>query len=306
MTSSAKIYIDTIAEYHRLANLPAPAHPLISVTRFEELKWQPEHTVTSVIRNFYTIALKKTVNAKFRYGQEPIYFNDGVLHFMAPKQIITIELPEEKITNSGWLLLIHPDFFWNTILANKIKEYEYFSYNVNEALHLSEKEEKVIVSIIENISQEYLGNIDDHTDHVILAQIELLLAYSSRFYQRQFAVRKKDNHHILDRLELLINEYFRRNDLAVKGIPSIQYISDELQISPGYLSRLLQTVTGQSTQHFLHDKLIELAKEKLSTTALSVSEIAYELGFQYSQSFCKLFKTKTNQTPSAFRQSFMR
>jgi len=307
MPVPVKIYVDTITEFHRLNNLPDPKDPVLSVLRFEDLSWKPEDLSTSVVRNFYIIALKKNTNTKFTYGQEEINFDEGVLHFMSPKQVITIETPVEEVTNSGWLLLIHPDFLWNTSLAKKIKQYEYFSYKVNEALALSLKEETTVVSIIENIYQECHNSIiDKSSKDIILAQIELLLAYSERFYQRQFISGRKSNHRILAQLELLINEYFKSGDLIKRGIPTIRYISDELHISPNYLSRLLQVNTGQSTKSILHDKLIELAKEKLSTTELSISEIAYELGFKSPQSFSKLFKIKNSQTPLEFRQSFNR
>lgn len=299
-----KIYVNTIAEFHRLSNRPEPEHPLLSITRCEEASWKPASGVTSLIRNFYTIALKKNVNAKFWYGQQEIDFNKGVLHFMLPKQVISIDESIQESNHTGWVLLIHPDFLWNTPLAKKIKQYEYFNYNVNEALHLSAKEETIIINVFENIFQEYHSGIDACSQDIILAQIELILAYAERFYQRQFVTRKKDNHRILEKLELLTREYFKSNDLAVKGIPTVQFIADELHISSNYLSRLLRTITGQTTQQFLQDRLMDFAKEKLSTTDLSVSEIAYELGFKHSQSFNKIFKTKTSQTPLEFRQSF--
>ncbi|WP_317132458.1 helix-turn-helix domain-containing protein [Pseudobacter ginsenosidimutans] len=204
----------------------------------------------------------------------------------------------------GWMLFIHPDFLWNTPLAKKIKQYEYFSYSTNEALFLSDKEETIMNGIIDNIRYEYNANIDKFSQDVIIAQLELLFTYAQRFYERQFITRKVTNHQILSRLEMLLSEYFNSNDLISKGLPTVQFVSDSLNISPSYLRSLLKTLTGQSTQQHIHDKLIEKAKEKLSTTELSVSEIAYELGFEHLQSFSKLFRAKTKQTPSEFRQSF--
>lgn len=303
MAPVKKIIINTIAEFHQLSNRPASRHPLISITRCEEADWAPEDGITSLIRNFYTISLKKNVNTKFWYGQQEMDFDKGVLHFMLPKQVISIDA-REKPAHSGWVLLIHPDFLWNTALANKIKQYEYFSYHVNEALHLSAEEEEAISNIFAGISKEYHHGIDAYSQDIILAQIELILAYGERFYQRQFITRKKDNHKILERLDMLLSGYFKNNDLAVKGMPTVQYIATALNISSGYLSRILRTVSGQTTQSFLQDKLIDFAKEKLSTSDLSVSEIAYELGFKHSQSFNKAFKLKTQQTPLEFRQSF--
>ena len=205
---------------------------------------------------------------------------------------------------SGWILLIHPDFLWNTPLAKTIKQYEYFDYSVHEALFLSNKEETMIINMMKSIQQEYHSNIDKFSQSVIIAQIELLLTYSERFYQRQFITRKITNHKILSRLEGILSDYFNSDVLAEKGLPTVQYIADKLSISPNYLSSVLKVLTGQSTQQHIHGKLIDKAKEKLSTTALSVSEIAYELGFEHPQSFSKLFKTKTNLSPLEFRELF--
>ncbi len=305
MTASTPYHIKTIAEYHRLMELPKPEHPLVSVVKFEDIKRQPNSCPKIIIHNFYSIALKKNFNAKMKYGQQDFDFDEGVMHFMSPKQVLSIQATkDEKVKHSGWLLLIHPDFLWNTPLSKKIKQYEYFSYQVNEALHLSEKEEILVTDIIQNISQEYHTNIDNFSQDVIIAQIELLLTYSERFYQRQFITRKIANHRILNQLEVLLTEYFNSDNLANKGIPTVQFIAEHLHVSANYLSRLLQILTGQSTKRFIHDKLIDLAKEKLSTTDLSVNEIAYNLGFEHPQSFSKLFKSKTNFSPLEFRQSF--
>jgi AraC-like DNA-binding protein len=305
MPSSTPVFIKTIAEYHRLMDLPKPEHPLISVVKFEEIKRKPAPCSKTIVHHFYSIALKKNFTAKMKYGQQDFDFDEGVMHFMSPKQTLSIQASSNKALNhSGWLLLIHPDFLWNTPLAKKIKQYGYFGYNVNEALHLSEKEETLVTDIIEKIAQEYHTNIDNFSQDVIIAQIELLLTYSERFYQRQFITRKIANHKILTQLEDFLTTYFHEDNLAHKVIPTVQFTADNLHISANYLSRLLQLLTGQSTKQFIHDKLIDLAKEKLSTTDLSVNEIAFSLGFEHPQSFSKLFKTKTNQSPLAFRQSF--
>ena len=305
MNALTPIHIKTIAEYHRLRELAKPEHPLISVIKFENLKRLSTDSPISLIHNFYTIALKKNFNAKMKYGQQDFDFDEGIMHFMSPKQVLSIQASaEEEFKHTGWLLLIHPDFLWNTPLSKKIKQYEYFSYNVNEALHVSEKEETLVTDIIEKISQEYHNNIDNFSQDVIIAQIELLLTYAERFYQRQFITRKITNHRILNQLDVFLTAYFNEDNLANKGIPTVQFIAAHLNISANYLSRLLQLLTGQSTKQFIHEKLINLAKEKLSTTDLSVNEIAYSLGFEHPQSFNKLFKTKTNQSPLAFRQSF--
>lgn len=295
--------IKSISEFHEFRDLPKPEHPLVSVYNFEDLKYLNENEPKSLILDFYSIALKKNANAKMRYGQQEYDFKEGVLLFIAPGQVFSIE-GNAELQHTGYSLLIHPDFLWNTPLAQKMKQYEYFDYAVHEALHLSDKEEKMILDIIKNIQQEYQSNIDKFSQDVIIAQIELLLTYSERFYNRQFITRKISNHEILSRLEKLLEDYFSSDSLQKKGLPTVHEIAENLHVSPNYLSGLLKSLTGQSTQQHIHNKLIEKAKEKLSTTHLSISEIAFELGFEHQQSFSKLFKTKTNVSPIAFRQSF--
>jgi AraC-like DNA-binding protein len=296
--------IKTISEFHRLKGLPKPEHPLISVINVESFKHAPDIEMENMVFDFYLIALKRNCNAKFRYGQQQFDFDEGVMGFMAPNQVFGIEQDGEEIAKpSGWMLFIHPDFLWNTPLAKTIKQYEYFGYSVNEALFLSEKEETIIINIIQNIQQEYHSNIDEFSQDIILSQIEVLLNYAERFYRRQFITRKKSNHKILGRLEELLTDYFNDDNFG-KGLPTVQYVARSLNVSSNYLSTMLKEMTGQSTQQHIHGKLIEKAKEKLSTTELTVTEIAYDLGFEHSQSFSKLFKTKTHSSPLEFRQSF--
>ena len=297
--------VKTISEFHQLRGLPRPEHPLVSVVNLEDFNPALITEKTNVVLDFYTVSIKRCLSAKFRYGQQEYDFDEGVMFFMAPGQVFGIEREAHSAAKlSGWILAVHPDFLWNAPLAKTIKQYEYFDYSVNEALFLSEKEEATMTGILQNIQHEYHANIDKFSQDIIIAQIELLLRYSERFYQRQFITRKITNHAILNRLEEVLAEYFNSDDLAEKGLPSVQSIAEALNVSPNYLSGLLKVLTGQSTQQHIHDKLIEKAKEKLSTTDLSVTEIAYELGFGHPQSFSKLFKTKTNLSPSEFRQSF--
>jgi len=297
--------IKSISEYHQALGLPKPEHPLISVINLESVQRQSSNEPISLVFDFYSISLKRNCKAKFKYGQQRYDFDEGVMFFMSPGQVFGIEIEKDMpIRRTGWLLLIHPDFLWNTALAKTIKQYEYFDYSVNEALFLSDKEETAIIGIMQSIQQEYNSNIDKFSQGIIIAQLELLLVQSDRFYHRQFITRKISNHQILIRLENMLDEYFNSDDLVNKGLPSVQSIAGSLNVSPNYLSELLKVLTGQSTQQHIHDKLIEKAKEKLSTTSLSVSEIAYELGFEHPQSFSKLFRTKTNLSPLEFRQSF--
>lgn len=297
--------IKSITEFHQVRGLAKPEHPLISVIDYSSIKHSSDEVETSWILDFYSISVKRTSNAVMKYGQQEYDFNEGVMFFMAPGQVFSVTIdPHSTIKHSGWMLLIHPDFLWNSSLAKKIKQYEYFDYSVNEALFLSHKEETILDNIIQHIRQEYHSNIDQFSQNIIISQIETLLNYSERYYQRQFITRKITNHKILDSLESFLTEYFDQKDLITKGLPTVHDIASKLNISPSYLTGLLKVLTGQNTQQHIHEKLIEKAKEKLSTTPLSVSEIAYELGFEHPQSFSKLFKSKTNTSPLEFRQSF--
>ncbi|MEO7211395.1 helix-turn-helix transcriptional regulator [Mucilaginibacter sp.] len=304
MAGTQPLRLKTISEFHQFRGLPKPEHPLVSVINLEDVNELPSGEM-SMVKDFYSIALKRNFNIKMKYGQQEYDFDEGTMFFMAPGQVLRLEVDVvTTLKQSGWMLLFHPDFLWNTPLAKNIKQYEYFDYSVNEALFLSEKEETIIAGIMQNIQQEYHSNIDKFSQDIIIAQVVLLLNYSDRFYHRQFITRKIANHQVLDRLENILAHYFKNDALATQGLPTVAYIADALNVSPGYLSGLLKTLTGQSTQQHIHNTLIEKAKEKLSTTALSVSEIAYGLGFEHPQSFSKLFKTKTNLSPLEFRASF--
>lgn len=297
--------IKTISEFHHLRNLPTPEHPLISVINVEDMKHFHDDDPHIFVYDFYFIALKRNCDVKMKYGQQEYDFDEGTMFFISPNQVFGVEHGNnKKEKRSGWMLLIHPDFLWNTSLAKNIKQYEYFDYSVHEALFLSEKEESVMNNIIDNIQTEYHSNIDKFSQDIIIAQLEVLFNYADRFYHRQFLTRKITNHQILEQLEEILGKYFDSDDLINKGLPSVQNIAESLNVSPNYLSGLLKTLTGQSTQQHIHNKLIEKAKERLSMTDLSVSEIAYELGFEHPQSFSKLFKAKTNSSPMEFRASF--
>ena len=307
MGSNQPYQIKSISEFHKLLGLPKPEHPLISVIEIKPVEQIPAGIPGNIINSFYNIALKKNFKApvKVKYGQQEYDFDEGVLSFMSPGQVTRFE-PQKYSTpeQSGWMLLIHPDFLWNTSLTKKIREYEFFDYSVNEALFLSDKEEIVLTQIIGNISQEYHNNIDKFSHDIIIAQLESLLNYSERFYQRQFMTRRITSHQILDSLNKELDDYFDNGDIMQKGLPSVSYLAGQLHVSPDYLSGLLKTLTGLTTQQHIHEKLIEKAKQQLSTTNLSVSEIAYQLGFEHPQSFSKLFKSKTKQSPLTFREAF--
>ncbi len=305
MTSTQPYRLKSIADYHQWLGLPKPQHPLISVIDLESFKRPNGEEFVRVIFDFYSVSMKKNFYAKMKYGQQPHDFDEGILFCMAPGQVLSIQF-EKGVTHepSGWMILVHPDFLWNTPLAKTIKQYDYFSYAVHEALFLSDKEETMMTGIARYMEQEYHANIDKFSHSVIIAQLELLLTYADRFYQRQFLTRKMSSHQLLSRVDNILTDYINGGALAGNGLPTVGYLADQLNVSPGYLSELLKVLTGRNTQQHIHDKLIEKAKEQLSTTCLSVSEIAYALGFEHLPSFSKLFKAKTNLSPLAFRQSF--
>ena len=302
-TVKAPFIFNSISELHRILQLPKPQHPLISVINLAEITCYEGDGLQSVVYNFYSICIKKGFEGKMKYGQNYYDFDEGIMTFFSPGQVISTEIIEGMSLN-GWWLVVHPDFLRNYQVGKNIKNYGFFSYAVNEALHLSEKEETMATSIVQHIAQEYQSVIDNYSQDVIISQIELLLNYCNRFYNRQFITRKNASNDLLVKLETLLIDYFNSDKVQAMGLPTVQFISQELNISPNYLSDMLRSLTGQSTQQHIHDKLIEKAKEILTTTSLSVGEIAYQLGFEYPQSFSKLFKNKTNASPLAFRHQF--
>ena len=304
MSAAEPHRIKTISEYHHIIGLPRPEHPLIGVINLEEVKRWPKTMPGSRILDFYTISLKRNCQGSFKYGQQQYAMQEGVMFFMAPGQVFAPPVKNPSSPMSGWALYVHPDFLWNTPLAKGIKRYEYFDYSVNEALMLTEKEEAIIIGVMQNIQTEYFANTDKFSQDIIISLVEVLLNYADRFYHRQFLARKMENHQVLDRLEAVLSGYFNSDKLLTVGTPTVQYIAEKLNISPNYLSSLLKVLTGRNTQQHIQDKMIDKAKEKISTTELSVSEISYELGFDHPQSFSRLFKAKTGLSPLAFRQSF--
>ncbi|GAB3561691.1 helix-turn-helix domain-containing protein [Spirosoma luteolum] len=277
-------------------------HPLISLINMDQVTPAGYTEPVQVVLDFYGISLKKNVVGKLRYGQQYYDFDEGVLAMTAPKQVLSVA-NGETYQVSGWWLVFHADFILNYPLGKRIRQYGYFSYAVNEALHLSENEEAMLESIFRQIEREYKTSIDSFSQDVMVSQLELLLNYCNRFYNRQFLTRKAPGNELLVRLDSLLVDYFDHR-VQEQGLPTVQYVSTQLNVSANYLSDMLRAITGQSTQQHIHNKLIEKAKETLLTTDLSISEIAFQLGFGHSQSFSKLFKHKTDYSPLAFRRLF--
>lgn len=293
----------SISESHEAFGLPKPQHPLISLIHFNESNpFNPEMAPIYDILNFYKITFITKNSGRLKYGQDYYDFNEGSMLFLAPNQLVGST--EYNSNTYAYILLIHPDFFLGYPIAQKIKQYGYFSYSVNEALHLSDPEKDIIVNIYGNMLHELNSRVDEFSQEVMIAQIELLFSYVNRFYKRQFITRKVVNNDILEKTEAILEDYYNSRQSLHKGVPTVQFLSEQLHLSPGYLSDLLRSLIGQNAQQYIHLKLVEKAKEKLSATGLSISEIAYELGFEHSQSFSKLFKSKTKMSPIAFRSTF--
>jgi len=294
-------HIKSISQLVRVLGFPAPLHPLITLVDYNNVSIEMFPKGQKVSLDFYKISFKPTFTGHIKYGQGYYDFEEGGLAFLKPKQIVFP--PEDIDSYEGIALYCHSDFMRNYPLGSTINQYGFFSYDVSEALFLSAKEKEVIATLFASIANELETNIDGFSQDVLVSQIELLLNYSNRFYNRQFITRKAINHEIISSLDKILNNYFEENSLK-NGLPSVKYVSTELKLSQRYLSDMLNSLTGLNTQQYIQNTIIEKAKEKLSMTNLSVSEIAYELGFEHSQSFSKLFKTKTNVSPLEFRQSF--
>jgi len=301
MKNQPKIF-QSISELHKAMGQPKPMHPLISVLDYGKAIFDPKDFEQGIILDFYKISFKTNFSGKLRYGHGFYDFEEGGMSFVAPGQILKMQ--EEEADYSGMSLNIHPDFIRPYTLNENIKKYGFFSYSAAEALYLSEKEKETILAVFANIQDELNQRIDHFSQDVIISQLELLLNYSNRFYNRQFLTRKAVNNDVLSKLENLLEDYFNTEKPLENGLPTVQFVADELQLSSRYLSDLLRSVSGQNTQQFIHDKLIEKAKEYIAKRTLSISEIAYKLGFEHPQSFNKLFKKKTNISPVSFQELF--
>jgi AraC family transcriptional activator of pobA len=301
MSPNLPLTVNSVTEQRRLVGLPGPAHPLIDVFRMEDIPASPDGRPRSLQLNLYCVALKRKVQGKVQYGQGYYDYDEGLMSFFAPGQI-TANVPDQHQLE-GWCVSFHPDLLLGHPLARKIETYNFFSYAINEALFLSEKEEALVTNIVNNIRQELETSIDGLTQEVLISQLELLLHYSQRFYLRQFNTRKPAHHHLLSEVDNLLAAYFANDQqLADHGLPTVAYLADKLHKSPKYLSDLLRNLSGRSAQQYIQDHLLEKAKQLLTGSDLSVAEIAYQLGFDYPQSFNKQFRRKTNQTPLEFRK----
>jgi AraC family transcriptional activator of pobA len=288
---------DTIAQYNTFNNQET-LHPLVSVIDLSKVS---PRTNSKMSYGFYTVYLKDIKCGDLRYGCNYYDYQEGTLVFLAPGQVIGIENNGELYQPQGYALVFHPDLIHGTSLGKHINEYTFFSYEVFEALHLSEAERKIIFDCFSKIQFELTQSIDKHSRTLIVANIELFLNYCLRFYDRQFITRETVHKGVLERFETLINEYFQSDKPQTLGLPSVSYCADQLNLSANYFGDLIKKDTGKSAQEYIQLKLMVIAKEKILNHNKTVSEIAYELGFKYPQHFTRLFKQKVGQTPHDYK-----
>jgi len=294
------VHLSDISEINRFVK-SSTRHPLVSIVDFSKADEYIEEG-TRISADFYSIMFKNYCTNQLKYGRQSLDFQDGNLICIAPRQILTMDTEiEMKEDRTGWGLFFHPDLLRGTSLANKMSEYSFFSYDVTEALHLSDKEKSILLDCINKIEYELDQNIDTHSQKLIISNIELLLNYCSRFYGRQFITRKNSNSNIIAQVENVLKEYFNSARVREQSLPTVKYLSERVNLSAGYLSDLLKKETGMTAQDHIHYYLIEEAKNILLNSDQSVSEIAYSLGFEYPQYFSKLFKQKTGKTPGEYR-----
>ncbi len=301
--NSAPYYINSVSQAHEIMGLPKPKHPLVTVTKTKDLKPTLDFSGMKVVDNLYQISLKDFGCGNLHYGKNSYDYEEGTLVFTSPGQVTMFdgEAPIEAEDSKGWILAFHPDLIRKSSLGEKIDQYSFFSYDVNEALHLSEEELDTLQDLLDKIVKEYSQNLDKHSQNLIISNIELFLDYCTRFYDRQFYTRSNLNADVVSKFERLLKEYYQSEKAINNGLPNVSYFASKLNFSSKYLSDLLKKETGKTSQEHIHLFVIEKAKSILLNSGNSISEIGYSLGFEYPQHFSNLFKAKTGFSPSEFR-----
>lgn len=295
------IRINSIAEVHGFLKQDKPPHPLITVIRkWPELGSEPLQL--KFASDLYYLALKRDISGSFKYGRNSYDYQEGTMVFMGPGQVATFSLPgKTSAPHGGWAILFHPDLIRQSPLGEHIHQYSFFSYETNEALHLAEKEREFLNTLANTIEQEINQNMDRHSQALIIQNLETILKYSQRYYDRQFYTRSNLSKDVVTHFERFLQDYFSSPELAAKGMPSVETCGAALSMSGAYLSDLLRTETGKSAKDHIYRYLLDKAKTALLNSSESVSQVAYRLGFEYPQHFSKLFKTKTGMSPTEYR-----
>ncbi|MBT3029454.1 MAG: helix-turn-helix transcriptional regulator [Candidatus Thiodiazotropha sp. (ex Ctena orbiculata)] len=297
------IHIETISDIHAALGLDKPKHPLVTVIPIDDRIKNYDYGNATYVLGFYQVSLKAGICGEITYGRNTYDFQEGTMVFTKPGQALSFKASEEDLASEeGWTLLFHPDLIRKSSLCNNIDHYSFFSYEIHEALHLSEDERVSITGLVRKIETEYQQSIDRHTQKLIVSNIELLLDYCTRFYDRQFYVRTNLNQDYVTRFENLLRDYFNSEQPLDLGVPSVKYCGERLNMSPSYLSDLLKKETGRTAQQHIQDTVIDKAKNLLLSTNEQVSQIAYGLGFDYPQHFSKLFKSRTGMSPAEYRR----
>lgn len=288
---------DTVSQYNAFNNHET-LHPLVSIIDFSKAK---ERTGSRMTFGLYCIFLKEVKCGDLKYGCNYYDYEEGTLVFISPGQVLDVENKVDYYQPVGHALVFHPDVIKGTPLAKTLHEYSFFSYNTNEALHLSEKERKIVFDCFSKIEYELSQSVDRHSKKLIASNIELFLNYCDRFYDRQFITRENVNRGILEKFEAALNGYFVSEKPFSVGLPSVAYFADEFHLSANYFGDLIKKETGKSAQEYIQNKIIDIAKNRIFDSSKTISEIAYELGFKYPQHFSRLFKSRIGYTPSEYR-----
>ena len=293
-----KINLDAIDKYNKLYGLET-LHPLVAVIDLSKATRSLNHFQMNY--GLYAIYLKNSKECEIKYGRTNCDYQEGTIVSFAPGQTVEVAMKETETKPNVHGLLFHPDLIRGTSLGQNIKDYSFFSYSSNESLHLSERERGIVMDCLRNIEAELNHAIDKHSKSLIATNIELLLNYCLRFYERQFITREKSNLDVLQRFEKYMEEYFESNNPKENGLPTVKYFADKVYLTPNYFGDLVKKKTGKSAQEYIQFKVIEMAKDKLKTTNLTISEVAYELGYQYPQHFSRIFKNNVGVTPNMYR-----
>lgn len=293
------VKLDHVDQYNSLYGLET-LHPLVSVVDLTKATRSVNHV--QMTYGLYALFLKGTKSCDIKYGRKNYDYQEGTIVCFAPGQSASVEMIEEEVKPEVYGIVFHPDLIRGTSLGKTIKDYTFFSYAVNEALHLSDQEKEIVMDCLNKISIELEHAIDKHSKSLIAMNIELLLNYCMRFYERQFNTRSMENKDALTKFEQLLDDYFRDGVETPEGLPTVKYFADKICLSANYFGDMVKKETGKTPQEHIQEKIIELAKEYIVETDETVSQIAYSLGFQYPQHFCRLFKRRVGCTPNEYRQ----
>lgn len=295
------VRVRTITEVHEIYGYEKPKHPLITVLPIDERMTQFDYGDVNYVLDFYQISLKEGIRGAFSYGRSQYDFQEGTMTFIKPNQVVKVERQESSQESGGWTLIFHPDLLRKSVLGQTIEDYSFFNYEVREALHLSDEEKHSLTELAEKIKKEYQQNIDKHSQDIIIANIEMILKYCQRYYDRQFYTRTNLNKDLISRFESIMRAYYQSDKPSVQGVLSVKYCAQALSMSSNYLGDLIKNETGRSAQEHIQEYIIEKAKTKIISSSQAISEIAYDLGFEYPQGFNKLFKAKTGLSPRQYR-----